>query len=151
MVNIAGICTERPRTVYFDYFRDASNVETNREHNLNKSDVWLELAIEVDKYARICVSQALHNSALELNTRQQEEWLECEPQLKEDYDVKIIKFILHKESGDGLIDSKDDSKKDFIKKIKAEKLKSNIAFLRNFQQFHIKLLKDLDQRLANLE
>jgi hypothetical protein len=49
-----------------------------------------------------------------------------------------------------MIDSTEESKEDLMKNIEIEKLKSNIDFLQNFQKVHIKLLKDLKQKLADV-
>jgi hypothetical protein len=139
---------ERQRTYYFDN----ALVEKNKEviKKPSNSDVWLEIAKDVDKYARICINQALHNAASELSTTKEEEWLKNVPRLTEDIDVKIIKYVLYNEKDFDMIDSTEESKEDLIKKIEIEKLKSNIDFLQNFQKVHSKLLKDLKQKLADV-
>lgn len=139
---------ERPRSFYFD--NAVADKHKDAAKKVSKSDVWFEIAKDLDKYARICIAQALHNAALELSTSEQEEWLKNAPRLTEDIDVKIIKFVLHKEKDFDLIESTEESKEDLMKKIEIEKLKSNIDFLQNFQKVHSKLLKDLKQKLADV-
>lgn len=139
---------ERQHPYYFDNSLEEKNKKTSKK--LSKSDEWLEIAKNTDKYARICINQALRNAALELSTTEQEEWLKNAPRLTEDIDVKIIKFVLHKEHGFDLIDSTEESKKDLIKNIEIEKLKANIDFLENFQKLHSKLLKDQKNKLVEL-
>ena len=139
---------ERQRPYYFDNFLEDKNIEVTKKPS--NSDVWLNIAKDVDKYARICINQALHNTALELSTAEQEEWLQNAPRLTEDIDVKIIKYVLYNEKDFDMIDSTEESKEDIMKNIEIEKLKSNIDFLQNFQKVHSKLLKDLKQKLADV-
>ncbi|OYX85553.1 MAG: hypothetical protein B7Y83_04285 [Flavobacteriales bacterium 32-34-25] len=139
---------ERQRPYYFDNFLEDKNIEITKKPS--NSDVWLKIAKDVDKYARICINQALHNTALGLSTAEQEEWLQNAPRLTEDIDVKIIKYVLYNEKDFDMIDSTEESKGDLMKNIEIEKLKSNIDFLQNFQKVHSKLLKDLKQKLADV-
>ena len=110
---------ERQPPFYFDAFEGKKE---NTAMKLSKSDEWLSIAKNTDKYARICITQALQNAALELSTTEQEEWLKNAPRLTEDIDVKIIKYVLHKEQDFYLIEGSEESKEDLMKKIKIEKL-----------------------------
>lgn len=139
----------RERSFYFDdSVTDKKKAATKK---LSKSDEWLEIAKNVDQYARICINQSLNNASLELSGTELEKLLENAPKLTEDIDVKIIKIVLNKEKDFDFIDSKEESKEDLIKKIEIEKLQSNIDFLQNFQKIHQKLLKELKQKLSKLE
>lgn len=139
---------DRERSFYFDD-AIASKKKTVTKKTFN-SDGWLDVAKAADKYARICIDQALNNAASEVTTDEETKWLENAPRLTEDIDVQIINIVLDKEKDFDLIDSTEESKEDLMKKIKIEKLQSNIDFLQNFQKLHGKLLKNLKQKLATV-
>lgn len=145
---LAKLNPDRQRSFYFDNaMADKNRLDVKKP---SKSDTWLEIAEDVDKYARICIDLALNSAALELSTSEQEEWLENAPKLTADNDIKIIKIVLNKERDYDLLDSTEESKEDLMKKIKIEKLQSNIDFLQNFKKIHATLLKSLRQKLAEL-
>ncbi|MBC7410084.1 MAG: hypothetical protein H7339_17000 [Arcicella sp.] len=139
---------DRERPFYFDNaITDKKEAEAKK---IFKRYGWLEIAKDADKYARICIDQALNNAALELSSTEQAKWLSNIPRLTEDVDVNIIKIVLHREKDSDQIDGTEKSKVKLIKKIEIEKLQSNIDFLQNFKKIHGKLLRDLRQKLAAL-
>ena len=145
---LAKLNPERKQSFYFDDVLTRKTKKTVRK--LSKSDSWLQLAKDADVYARTCIDQALHNAAAELNSSEQNEYLENLPRLTEDTDVKIIRFVLHNEKDTDLLDSTEESKEALMKKIETEKLQSNIELLKGFRKNHLKLIKTLEQKLTEV-
>ncbi|THD32248.1 MAG: hypothetical protein DI588_09150 [Flavobacterium johnsoniae] len=136
------------RLFYYDDARASKKRTVTKK--ISKSDEWLDIANAVDKYARICIKHVLNNATSELTTQEDKKWLENAPRVLPDIDVQIINMLLDKEKNLDLIGSTEENKEDLIKKIEIEKLQSNIEFLQNFQKFHGKLLRDLKQKLAEV-
>lgn len=131
---------QKEKSFYFDELRLRREDSAQKDAQINE---WLNIAVEIDKYARICIDFALDLAVAELTDKEQEEWLQNAPNLTEDIDIKIMKTLIDKGEEPDFTNGKKEGYNDFAKKMSAEKLESNIAFVENFRKVHSKILKEL--------
>lgn len=123
--------------------QELSELETD---NLDYKSVkkWTELALEIDKTARIWIEYALSQAASIAKNETTKEWIDNAINLSDNSDTSIIRILMDRNL---LFDIENYDEYDFSKKYEVEKLKKRISQLQKYSQLNEALVKAYETEL----
>jgi len=130
------------------FYRAMSNQELSEleTDNINYKSVkkWTDIALEIDKTARIWIEYALSQAAGIVKNETTKEWIENAVNLSDNSDTSIISILLDRNLS---FDVENYDRDDFSKKYEVEKLKKRISQLQKYTRFNEALVKAYEAEL----
>ncbi|RRJ90744.1 hypothetical protein [Flavobacterium macacae] len=137
---------DKEKSFYVDRFKDDDLKKLKKGA---ASREWLDIAIELDKIARLGIEYSLGKATEVSETDLSEEWLKNSSMLTDNADRKIIRILLERTPILELED--DESNIAFMENLKIEKIKNRIESLKHFSKINTKLLESLERDLITKE
>lgn len=136
---------DKEETYFYRAMRnqELSELETD---NINYKSVkkWTDIALEIDKTARIWIEYALSQAASIAKNDTTKEWIENAVNLPDNSDTSIISILLDRNLS---FDVENYDRDDFSKKYEVEKLKKRISQLQKYTRFNEALVKAYEAEL----